>query len=292
MSLYHTTVDPHAPNDSHALMLDLIGRADRVLDVGCATGFLAEALQRRGSTVSGVEFDAEAGRRALPFLDKLVVGDLDSLDLAREFAPAVFDVVVFGDVLEHLKDPLAALGQARALLAPGGAIVISIPNVAHGSVRLALLQGRWDYRDIGLLDRTHIRFFTRSTLLALLRDAGLVAVDVRRTTVDPLGAEIPVDSTRLPSGVLDWLRREPDADTYQFVLRAVRDDDDGAREAIVAAARRDADRVLELERQAAEDRESREELERRLESVLGSRSYRALAVPRSAYGRIRRSLGR
>lgn len=292
MSLYHTTVDPHAPNDSHALMLDLIGRADRVLDVGCATGFLAEALQRRGATVSGVEFDAEAGRRALPFLDKLVVGDLDSLDLAREFAPAMFDVVVFGDVLEHLKDPLAALGQARALLAPGGAIVVSIPNVAHGSVRLALLQGRWDYRDIGLLDRTHIRFFTRSTLLALLRDAGLVAVDVRRTTVDPLGAEIPVDSTRLPSGVLDWLRREPDADTYQFVLRAVRDDDDGAREAIVAAARRDADRVLELERQVAEDRESREELERRLESVLGSRSYRALALPRRAYGRIRRSLGR
>lgn len=292
MSLYHTTVDPHAPNDSHALMLDLIGRADRVLDVGCATGYLADALQRRGSTVSGVEFDADAGRRALPFLDKLVVGDLDSLDLSREFATARFDVVVFGDVLEHLKDPLAALGQARALLAPGGAIVISIPNVAHGSVRLALLQGRWDYRDIGLLDRTHIRFFTRSTLLALLRDAGLVAVDVRRTTVDPLGAEIPVDSARLPSGVLDWLRREPDADTYQFVLRAVRDDDDGAREAIVAAARRDAARVLELERRLAEAGELREELERRLGHVLGSRSYRALEVPRRVYGRIRRSLGR
>lgn len=292
MSLYHTTVDPEAPNDSHAIMLELIGPASRVLDVGCATGYLAEALRSRGSTVSGIEFDPDAGRRALPFLDKLVVGDLDSLDLAEEFAPASFDVIVFGDVLEHLKDPLSALRRARPLLAPGGAVVISIPNVAHGSLRLALLQGRWEYHDTGLLDRTHIRFFTRSTLLALLHDAGFVAVDLRRTVVDPLGAEIRVDRDRLPAGVLEWLQGQPDSDTYQFVLRAVRDDDDGARDVLAAAARRDAHRVLELEHRLAEASAERQELERHLQHVLGSRSYRALATPRRLYGRIRRSMER
>lgn len=292
MSLYHTTVDPDAPNDSHALMLELIGPAPRVLDVGCATGYLAEALRSRGSTVSGIEFDPDAGRRALPFLEKLVVGDLDTLDLAQEFAPATFDVIVFGDVLEHLKDPLSALRRARSLLAPGGAVVISIPNVAHGSLRLALLQGRWEYHDTGLLDRTHIRFFTRSTLLALLHDAGFVAVELRRTVVDPLGAEIRVDRDQLPAGAVEWLQGQPDADTYQFVLRAVRDDDDGARDVLAAAARRDARRVLELEHRLAEAGAERQDLERRLQHVVGSRSYRALALPRRLYGRVRRAMER
>jgi 2-polyprenyl-3-methyl-5-hydroxy-6-metoxy-1,4-benzoquinol methylase len=291
MSLYHTTVDPNAPNDSHALMLELIGSDRTVLDVGCATGYLAEILKARGCRVSGVEYDADAGSRALPFLERLVVGDLDALDLTSEFAPGSFDVIVFGDVLEHLKDPKSLLASAASLLAPGGAVVISIPNVAHGSLRLALLQGRWDYHDTGLLDRTHIRFYTRSTLLALLQEAGLVAVDVRRTTADILGTEIEVDPTALPAVVIDWLRSQPEAETYQFVLRAVRDDDVGALAVVSAAARRDADHVAELEQLLAAERSDLQEARERLHEVLTTKSYRALAAPRRIYGRLRRGTG-
>ncbi|MGC8514039.1 MAG: methyltransferase domain-containing protein [Acidimicrobiales bacterium] len=132
-------------------------------------------------------------------------------------------MVVFADVLEHLRDPVAVLRRASKLLAPGGSVVISIPNVAHGSVRLSLLEGRFDYRPLGLLDDTHLRFFTRSSLEAMLGAAGFSAVDVRRTTADAFATEIPLDASRFAPELVDRVRSDPDAFTYQFVLRAAPD---------------------------------------------------------------------
>jgi 2-polyprenyl-3-methyl-5-hydroxy-6-metoxy-1,4-benzoquinol methylase len=218
---YDLDVDPEADNNSHALVLDLVGRDRDVLDVGCATGYLARALVAQGCTVTGVELDEDAARQAAPHLAEVRLADLDRTDLARLGLGRRFDVVVFADVLEHLKDPLRALRASVDLLRPGGRVVVSIPNVAHGSVRLALLDGRFDYREIGLLDDTHIRFFTRSTLLELLTAAGLVPSDVRRTTAGVFATEIPVDPTRVPEVVLHDLERDDDAETYQFVLSAV-----------------------------------------------------------------------
>lgn len=222
-------VDRTAVNSSQVIELELVGEGRRVLDVGCSTGYLARALADQGCTVTGVEYDQEAAERARPVLDELVVADLERDDLAGLFAEGTtFDVVVFGDVLEHLRDPEAVLASAVRLLAPGGSVVISVPNVTHGSLRLALLQGRWDYRETGLLDRTHIRFFTRESLAELLRGAGLVAQEVRATVLDPLGTEVEVAADELPWAVVDWVRHQPDALTYQFVVRAVPGDDAGA----------------------------------------------------------------
>ncbi len=288
---YHTTLDPDAVNTSQSLMLELVGGGKDVLDLGCATGYLAEALGARGCRVSGVEYVAEAAERARPFLEQLVVGDLNTLDLVGELGAERFDVLVFGDVLEHLADPYAVLRRALELLRPGGSVVISVPNVAHGSLRLALLQGRWRYTETGLLDRTHIRFFTRASLNELLRSSGLVPVDVRRTTADPLAVEVQVDAAALPPGTVEWVRAQPDADTYQFVVRAVRDQGDGVVEAL-ALERDDLRRRTEAAERRAVELESALRTEREsVQALLATRTMRALAAPRAVYSRLRR-LGR
>ena len=147
MPTYDADFDALSDNNSHSLMVRLVGPDKRVLDVGCATGYLGEALIARGCRVSGVEIDPESASRAAKLLDEVVVADLAQVDLVAHFGAASFDVVVLGDILEHLTDPDRLLRHVTRLLAPGGSVVISTPNVTHGSLRLALLQGRWRYTD-------------------------------------------------------------------------------------------------------------------------------------------------
>jgi len=291
MSQYDTTLDPAATNTSHGLLLALVGGNKRVLDVGCATGYLAEALGQRGCTVSGVEYDAGAAEKARPFLDHLVVGDVITLDLDAAFGDRRYDVIVLGDVLEHLPDPEPVLARLTGLLAPRGSVVISVPNVTHGSLRLALLQGRWQYRDLGLLDRTHLRFFTRESLLTMLGSAGLAVVELRTTTLDPLGSEVEVDAAALPPGVVDWVREQPDAMSYQFVLRAVRDDAEGA--ALAAARERDElrQRVRDLEARASTAVAERDAAVAGLATLEQTVTLRVLRPVRRRWGALRRRIG-
>lgn len=250
-SRYDVDVDLSNRNNSHTLMVELVGGTKRVLDVGCSTGFLARTLVERGCTVSGLECDPESAEEARPYLTRLVVGDVEQTDLAEAFGDERFDVIVFGDVLEHLVDPLAVLRSAGRLLADRGSVVASIPNVAHGSVRLALLAGRFDYQPLGLLDSTHLRFFTRSSIEALFRDAGLVPVDVRRTTAGFFDTPLPLTEAEVSPDVVEKILTDPESTTYQFVLRAVADDADLAiaRNSALEDSRRE--RVAELERDLA-----------------------------------------
>lgn len=286
MSQYETTIDPTVSNTSHNQVMSLVPRGSTVLDVGCATGYLAEALTARGCAVDGIEYDASAAEKARPHLGHLVVGDLVTMDLARELGDRRYDVIVCADILEHLPDPVDVLRRLVTLLRPGGAVVISIPNVAHGSLRLALLQGRWTYTETGLLDRTHIRFVTRQSLHELLTEAGVVAVDVRTTWRDTLDSDVYVDTADLPDGVVDWVRQQPDSGTYQFIVRAVPDDGEGAlRRAI---DERDALRA-ELRRVREDEARSRAERERAQASLLqiqATRSWRLLSGPRAVYARV------
>ena len=220
MSVYQATVDPAERNTSHTMMLELVGSDKEVLDVGCASGYLAEALGKNGCLVSGIEYDPRDAEKAKPFLVELVVADLNEVDLAEQFPNSTFDTIVFGDVLEHLLDPQTVLTSSLKLLRPGGSVVISIPNVAHGSVRLALLQGRWNYTDTGLLDRTHIKFFTFNSLLAMLEKSGLAVTELRSTVADPLATEVGIDNEALPVEAVEWVRGQAHAQAYQFVLSA------------------------------------------------------------------------
>lgn len=328
VSKYDVEVDlAAAPDSSHARMVELVGSNKRVLDVGCSTGYLARVLAAIGNTVSGVEYDAAAAKEAEPHLAKLVVGDLEALDLVAAFGEGSFDVVVFGDVLEHLRDPMPVLRRARPLLAPGGSVVVSVPNIAHGDVRLALLKGRFRYTKLGLLDETHTRFFTRENLDPFLRDAGFVAVDVRRTYAPLFGTEVGVRPEEVEPAVVEALRADPEAETYQFVLRAVRDDavhvDLGLTEraerldlrvreltheleqarAAVDAAHAERDGAIERTARAAraeqaaaeaqaEAQAEAERLRTELATVLDTRLMRAAKLPRAVYGTMRGRRGR
>jgi 2-polyprenyl-3-methyl-5-hydroxy-6-metoxy-1,4-benzoquinol methylase len=221
VSVYYTDVDQTVRNSSQTIELELAGHDKDVLDVGCASGYLGRALAAQGCRVSGVEYDPVAGEAARKHLDRVVVGDVQALDLVAEFGEGSFDVVIFGDVLEHLTDPEGVLRAALPLLRPGGAVIVSVPNVAHGSLRLALLQGRWTYTETGLLDETHVRFFTRDRVRRLVEQAGLQVTDLLGTVLDPLGCEVQVDAPTLPGGIVQWVREQPDAMVYQFVFRAV-----------------------------------------------------------------------
>lgn len=221
MPHYYADVDPVLRNTSHTLVMEMIGTDKDVLDVGCASGYLAKALKERGNRVSGIEYMPEEAEVARPFLEKLVIADLTAISLVDEFGEGLFDAIVFADVLEHLPDPLETVRGAVPLLKPGGSIIISIPNVAHGAVRLGLLQGSWNYTYTGLLDATHLRFFTRKTLETMLSDAGLTVEELRGTVADPLQCEVQIDDDTLPAGIVQWVREQPYAMTYQFVVRAV-----------------------------------------------------------------------
>jgi len=163
--LYHDDPRP----DIQALVPD---QASRVLDVGCAGGALAAALKARGVLhVAGVERHPEAAAQARGRLDVLVEGDILSVRLP--FAPGEFDLIVFADVLEHLPDPEAALRRYLPYLAPQGRLLVSVPNLRFYLVLLRLLCDRWAYTDAGIRDRTHLRIFTRRSLIALLEGCGL-----------------------------------------------------------------------------------------------------------------------
>jgi O-antigen biosynthesis protein len=153
-------------------VLELIpNSAKRVLDLGCGTGRLGEALgARQSAAVVGVEISPEAASAARGRLERVVLGDVESADV--EFEPASFDCVVCADVLEHLRRPDLVLKKIRRWLAPHGSLVTSIPNVRNQSVIRSLLAGNWTYESSGLLDSDHVRFFTRREIEKLLFRCG------------------------------------------------------------------------------------------------------------------------
>jgi len=208
---------------SHSLILGLLGNGGgrRLLDVGAAHGYLAKELRAQGFQVTGVEANRVLGEEAAKHCDDFLLLDLDG-PLPAFAEP--FDVMVFGDVLEHLKNPATVLRALAASLRDEGAIVISLPNVANLYVRLSLLFGRFDYQDRGILDRTHLRFFTRKTFREFLANAGLEAETLTATPI-PLPLVVPRRYQGIAFGMLHasnaWLARAwPTLFGYQFVALA------------------------------------------------------------------------
>ena len=237
--VYDMTVDPDAENNTHAYALAMVGYNKSVLEVGCATGYFTKAMVDRGCKVVGIELDPDAAAVAQEWAERVVVGDIDRGDVWDQIDDESFDVVLCGDVLEHLRDPLGALRSAVRKLKPEGIVVTSFPNVAHGDVRLQLLRGSFRYRDLGLLDRTHIRFFTLESIRDLLRNAGLLVMDTKRVIVPLFGTELDVKRDDVLQSTVDEILTDSEAESYQFVMKSVRDNGTQAAAAL-------ADRVGEL----------------------------------------------
>ena len=157
--------------------------AKRVLDLGCASGRLGEAIRQRGAEVVGIEADPAYARDAEQRLDEVLQGDLEEIarsgDLASELGR--FDCLLAADVLEHLEDPWSCLGSFARLLEPGGHAVVSLPNVRYWEVLWQLgARGTWPRRAEGVFDRDHLRWFTVRDGLELVQDAGLSPLRVER----------------------------------------------------------------------------------------------------------------
>jgi 2-polyprenyl-3-methyl-5-hydroxy-6-metoxy-1,4-benzoquinol methylase len=162
------------PTGSRRELLLRVGPGASVLDIGCWAGWAGAFLvEERNVTVDGVEPDLEMGSVAARTYRTVVPSTIEEAlaDLTAD-PDRRYDHLLFLDVLEHMRDPAPVLRDARALIKPGGSVLVSLPNVAHWSVRKELALGRWRYSDSGILDRTHLRFYTVDSARELLTESG------------------------------------------------------------------------------------------------------------------------
>jgi methionine biosynthesis protein MetW len=215
---------PLDPSSSHGKVSEHVPPGARVLDVGCASGELAAHLAARGARVWGADVNSDALAIARRHCVDTRLADLEDVEVEQLFPGLQFDAVVFADVLEHVREPWRLLESARNVLAPGGKVVASIPNFSHAAVRLAVLGGAMPYRTLGILDDTHLRFFTLEGVASLFAESGFRIEAVDRTIVR-FGAEsdlVPdVRVLRAPAELEQRVRAHPESETLQFILRAI-----------------------------------------------------------------------
>ena len=217
--------DAYYTGDREDIRALLPAGARRVLDVGCGAGTLGAALKAQtGAEVVGLELFEEAAALAETRLDAVHRVDLQTLT-ELPYPDGYFDAMTFGDVLEHMHDPHGLLRTLRRYLADGGTIVCSIPNVKHWTVVMDLIvRDRWTYDDKGLLDRTHVHFFTLEEIGDMLDEVGFDADTVQATTIGP--APPAVEQLAGFAAAFGQPRDEVLArlNAYQYLVRARRSD--------------------------------------------------------------------
>ena len=229
--------------------------ASRILDVGCGEGMLGRILLQKGAAeVVGIEADLAVAQRAQGNLSRVLQGDVESLTLP--FEDGYFDCIVLADVLEHLKDPLSTMIRLQRHLSDSGTIVASIPNVRFFDVIRRLAEGRWEYQEFGILDKTHLRFFTKKEIEVLFLQAGLELSGISEN-LSPLYDTLPsAHSGEVSFGrvTLHGLTREETKDLFVFqylVVARKADSEARGRDRRVSAALASGD--LESARSVLED---------------------------------------
>lgn len=209
------------PYSSHAQILAWVEkeRPEEVLEIGTATGYLTAEMKGLGCRVTGIEQDPQMAAIAREYCDKMLVEDIETLDLERL---GQYDAIVLGDVLEHLRNPSEVLQRLAKHLKVGGKVLMSLPNVANIWVRLNLLLGRFNYSRVGILDESHLRFFTLQTSKKLAADSGLDVVGINTTPI-PLPVILPATQKGRSLSflhVLNWglTKLRKTLFGYQFIL--------------------------------------------------------------------------
>jgi len=210
-NIYGLTEEAYTPSP----LLQWVTPGSRVLELGAAMGYMTRYMKEElDCRVTGVEISAEMARHAALYAEQMVVGNLDT-DPWFETIEGPFDYVVMGDVLEHLRNPRKTLEKAVSLLKPGGFILSSVPNISHNAVVMGLLKGEFPYQSFGLLDDTHVHFFTRKSMFELFNSCGLLSVAEESNLMRP-------DATELKQYyafrfLAAFMVRRPDAHVYQFI---------------------------------------------------------------------------
>lgn len=220
---WSTTFGPRDVGEAPAIIRDWVPEGARVLDVGCGTGSnTLKLIEGKKCQLVGVEPDPERAAVARSRGLDVLTGVMDE-ELLRSRGP--FDLIIFGDVLEHVAAPASLLEVAKMGLAPGGVIIASVPNVAHWAVRLMLLSGRFDYKETGIMDATHLRWFTQKTIRSLFEHSGLRVLEISASAGAWMGAYHIWPFRFIPKSqrmkVVRWLARTlPRLFGYQMVVRA------------------------------------------------------------------------
>ncbi len=200
--------------------MQLTGQGKNVLELGAASGHVTAELTKRGNRVTAVEIDISNRDLLNQAAEKVIITDLDRLDLVEKLQGEKFDVIIAGDVLEHTTRSGLILIQIQELLKEGGYVVASIPNIAHGDVRLTLLEGNFPYAESGLLDKTHLQFFTRSSVKELFNDNGFEIAEIYHTVVALGQTELQVNLSSFDEDIVDFVRNAKDSNVYQFIIKA------------------------------------------------------------------------
>jgi SAM-dependent methyltransferase len=206
-----------------AKVIRFVGLHRRVLEIGCGPGSITKILHgQKQCLVTGVELDPDAIQLVTPYCDRVVRADLNNADWGELRADlGQFETIVVADVLEHLYDPWTILSNLKTLLQEGGEVVISLPHVGHAAIAACLLSGDFDYRDWGLLDRTHIRFFGLKNIDYLFTQAGFKVVKVSFVITPPEETEFALIWASLNPDVQKVLRGTAHSDIYQVVIKAI-----------------------------------------------------------------------
>jgi GT2 family glycosyltransferase/2-polyprenyl-3-methyl-5-hydroxy-6-metoxy-1,4-benzoquinol methylase len=211
---------------SLSVLATLVSPGSRVLDLGTGSGALGRVLrEQRQCRVDGLTLSPAEHAEAQDAYERLAVADLEDPSWADLFAEAAYDCIVCADVLEHLRGPEQVLRACHRLLKPGGSLLVSVPNVGYAGMVVDLMHGDWRYGPEGLLDRTHLRFFTRRSFSRLLHQEGWRVERVEPIELTWYYTEFHTPFDLLPPAVARYLCAQPDASVYQLVFAARRADE-------------------------------------------------------------------
>jgi 2-polyprenyl-3-methyl-5-hydroxy-6-metoxy-1,4-benzoquinol methylase len=217
---YAHEIDPNG-GSAAAVLARMVEPGQRVLELGTGPGTVTRILHAKGCKVTGVEMDPETLATCAPFCERTVQANLEDPQWAAPLAGESFDAIICADVLEHLRDPRPLLNQLHGFLKPGGSVLMSLPNASHLTVVASLLGGRFPYQKNGLLDHTHLKFYGREDLDALLRECGLLWQHWHSVQVDPAQAELKAYWHLLDEETQAFLKTKcADGEVYQHVVRA------------------------------------------------------------------------
>lgn len=217
---YAHEIDPNG-GSAAARLARMVSAGQRVLELGTGPGTVTRILHSKGCKVTGVEMDPETLAMCAPFCERTLQANLEDPAWHASLAGEKFDVVMCADVLEHLRDPRPLLPLLPQFLNDSGCVLMSLPNASHLSVVASLMAGRFPYQSKGLLDTTHLRFFGRDDIDALLRECGLLWQQWQTVQVDPAQAELSHFWNQLEAAEQEYLRAKcADGLVYQHVVKA------------------------------------------------------------------------